>query len=102
MRYTERLEALEFAIACVTTVHDGIVKRGGSQMNHQDNATKCDCSYGVTIFRLRDEVVTTRCAIEAVAKRSKKGSGSKKVVTSRYKDGDFGVLCDAIVKGGGL
>jgi hypothetical protein len=65
MRYTERLEALEFAIACVTTVHDGIVKHGGSQMNHQNSAVKCDCNYGVTILRLRDEATTVKCAIEA-------------------------------------
>ena len=90
MRHTEKLEALEFAIACVIAVHDGIVKRGGSQMNHQDSSVKCDCNYGATIRCLRDEACTVRCAIEAVQLRKKVFSAAKlhgsgapvKVVTS--------------------
>jgi hypothetical protein len=68
MRYTEKLEALEFAIACVDAHHEENMDEA-----HSIDASKCGCSHGITIRRLQDEALTTKCAIEAVARRGRKG-----------------------------
>ena len=72
MRYTEKLEALEFAISCIDQVHnDGA---GDLFLGHVDDTSKCGCKHGVTIRRLQDEAETTRVSIDAMAMRKGKSS----------------------------
>jgi hypothetical protein len=68
MKYTEKLETLAFAISCVTEVHGSLTGNDGHNV-----ARLCDCKHGITIRRLQDEALTTQCAIDAVARRGKKG-----------------------------
>jgi hypothetical protein len=69
MRYTEKLEALVFAISCIAANHlEHIV------IGHDTASEHCWCEHGVAIRRLRNEIKTTQCAIDAVARRGKKAS----------------------------
>ena len=67
MRYTEKLEALEFAVECVDVHHEENMDEA-----HSIDASKCNCKHGVMSRRLQDEILTTKCAIDAVAHRGKK------------------------------
>ena len=70
MRYTEKLEALEFAINCIEQMN-GFVTGDGC---HYSDVMKCHCEYNIHIRRLRDELKTTQCALSAMAARKGKPS----------------------------
>ena len=71
MRYSEKLEALKFAIGCTDADHLEHISVG-----HDLHGEACWCTHGITIRRLLDEIKTTQCAIESVAKRTPKGGRS--------------------------
>jgi hypothetical protein len=69
MKYTEKLEALEFAISCIAANHlEHIV------IGHDIASEHCWCEHGVAIRRLQDEIKTTQCALSAMAARKGKPS----------------------------
>lgn len=72
MRYTEKLEALSFAINCIEQLHGSVT---GDE--HLGDVMRCPCMYTMHIRRLQDEMKTTRCAIEAVQLRKKVFSAAK-------------------------
>jgi hypothetical protein len=67
MRYTEKLEALEFAISCIEQLHSFM----GADARH---IMKRPCECDTHIRRLRDEIKTTQCALSAMAARKGKPS----------------------------
>ena len=69
MRYTEKLETLAFAIECITDLHGSAT----GDEEHEGDVMDCPCKYNTHIRRLQDEMKTTQCAIESVAKRTPKG-----------------------------
>jgi len=71
MKYTEKLEALEFAVNCIEQLHGFVT---GDDVCHCSDVMKCPCEYNTHIRRLRDEVATTRCALSAMAACKRKPS----------------------------
>jgi hypothetical protein len=74
MRYTEKLETLAFAIECVTACHTSTPVP--DRVGHHFDVKCCTCKHGCAVRNLQDEMKTTQCAIDSVAKRGPKGGRS--------------------------
>ena len=69
MKYTEKLETLSFVIECIEQLHGSVT----GDEEHEGDVMRCPCEYGAHSRRLQDEMKTTQCAIDSVAKRGPKG-----------------------------